>query len=100
MTPILRQCPVFSSSRPHDHVGQSGLAHPGTCVQVAYLLEHGRRPLVYTATEKPQLQHLCRARQEMVEQVCRDQGLPKSRVVTVAQTREKARQVMADLLAV
>jgi DNA-binding LacI/PurR family transcriptional regulator len=72
----------------------------GTRAQVEYLLEQGRRPIVYAATEKPQLQHFCRARQYVVQQVCREHGLPEPRVVTVSQTREKARQTLSDLLAV
>ncbi len=72
----------------------------GTRAQMEYLLQLGRRPIVYAATEKPQLQHLCRARQEVVQQMCRDHGLPEPRVVTVSQTRERARQAIADLLAV
>jgi DNA-binding LacI/PurR family transcriptional regulator len=72
----------------------------GPRLQVEYLLEQGSRPMVYAATEKPQLQHLCRARQEIVRQVCGEHGLPEPRVVTVSQSRKKARQQLSDLLAV
>jgi DNA-binding LacI/PurR family transcriptional regulator len=72
----------------------------GTRAQMEYLLEQGTRPIVYAATEKPHLQHLCRARRDVVRQMCRDHGLPEPRVVIVSQTREKARQAIADLVAV
>jgi DNA-binding LacI/PurR family transcriptional regulator len=72
----------------------------GTRAQMEYLLKQGARPIVYAATEKPQLQHMSHARQEVVRQVCREHGLPEPRVVTVSQTRERARQAIADLVAV
>jgi len=77
-----------------------GWVSVGPRAQVEYLLEHGRRPIVYAATEKPQLQRLSHAREDVVRQVCREHGLPSPRVVTVSQTREQARQQLADLLAV
>ena len=72
----------------------------GPRLQVEYLLEQDDRPIGYAATEKPQLQRLSHARQDVVRQVCREHGLPDPRVVTVSQTREKARQQLSDLLAV
>lgn len=77
-----------------------GFVSVGPRAQVEYLLEQGDRPIVYAATEKPQLQHLSHARQEAVRQVCGEHGLPEPRVVTVSLMREKARQQLADLLAV
>jgi DNA-binding LacI/PurR family transcriptional regulator len=72
----------------------------GSRAQVEYLLEQGSRPIVYAATEKPQLQHFSRVRQEAVQQACHEHGLPSPRVVTVSQRREKAREQLRDLLEV
>lgn len=72
----------------------------GSRVQVEYLLEQGSRSIVYVAPEKPQLQHLSRVRQEVVQQACYEHGLPSPRVVTVSQRREKAREQLANLLEV
>lgn len=72
----------------------------GSRVQVEYLLEQGSRSIVYVAPEKPQLQHLSRVRQEVVQQACHEHGLPSPRVVTVSQRREKAREQLANLLEV
>jgi DNA-binding LacI/PurR family transcriptional regulator len=72
----------------------------GPRLQVEYLLKKGARQIVFAATEKPQLQTMCRGRQEIVRQVCAEHGLPDPRVVTIFHTREKTRQAIADLLAV
>ncbi|GHO65377.1 LacI family transcriptional regulator [Ktedonobacter sp. SOSP1-52] len=81
-------------------LGNRDWINAGTRAQVAYLLKLGPRPIVYAATEKPQLQHLSRTRQEAVQQMCREHGLPEPCIVTISQTREKACQALADLLAV
>ena len=72
----------------------------GPRLQVEYLLKQGPRPIVYAATEKPQLQSMCQSRLDIVRQTCLEFGLPEPRVATIAQAREKARTAMADLLAV
>ncbi len=72
----------------------------GPRLQVEQILKHGSRPIVYAATEKPQLKAMSQARLGIVQQTCAKHGLPEPRVVTIPQRREKARQVMADLLAV
>ena len=77
-----------------------GWVSMGPRAQVEYLLEQGARPIVYAAPEKPQLQRLARTREDVVRQVCGEHGLPSLHVVTVSQVREKARQQLADLLAV
>jgi DNA-binding LacI/PurR family transcriptional regulator len=81
-------------------VGGRSWFENGARLQVEYLLMKGERPIVYAATEKPQLQAMCHARLYIVQQACAEQGLPELRVVTISQEREKARQAMADLLAV
>jgi DNA-binding LacI/PurR family transcriptional regulator len=81
-------------------LGNHNWINAGTRAQMAYLLQQGPRPIVYAATEKPQLQHFSRSRQEAVQQICHEHGLPEPRVLTVSQTREKARQALEDLLAV
>jgi DNA-binding LacI/PurR family transcriptional regulator len=72
----------------------------GPRAQVEYLLEQGQRRLVYAATEKPQLQHISRIRQDVIRQVCHEHDLPEPLVVTISQTRAKACQAIAELLAV
>ncbi len=72
----------------------------GPRLQVEHILERGSRPIVYAATEKPQLQTMNQARLRIVQQTCAKHGLPEPRVVTMPQRREKARRAMADLLAV
>ena len=72
----------------------------GARLQVAYLLHKGMRPIIYAGTEKPQLQHISRMRQEAIQQMCREHGLPEPRVLTVPQTREGARRVLTELLTV
>ena len=79
--------------------GSSWFEH-GARLQVEYLLKQGQRPIVYAATEKPQLQAMCHARLYFVQQTCAEHGLPELRVVTIPQEREKARLAMADLIAV
>ena len=71
----------------------------GSRLQVEYLVKRGRRSIVYAATSKPSLQHLSHSRQERVEQACREHGLSEPRVVTIPLTRERARQAMAELVA-
>jgi DNA-binding LacI/PurR family transcriptional regulator len=75
-----------------------GLLLTGPRLQVEYLIQQGSRSIVYAATDKPQLQDMCRARLEIVRQACREHGVPEPQVVTIPQSREKARQAIADLL--
>ena len=72
----------------------------GPRLQVEYLLKHGSRPIIFAATEKPQLQTMCQSRLDIVRRTCIAHGLPVPRSITIPQRREKARQAMADLLAV
>jgi DNA-binding LacI/PurR family transcriptional regulator len=72
----------------------------GARLQVEYLLKQERRPIVYAATGKPQLQSMSYARLDLVRRTCVEHGLPEPRVVSISYEREKARQAMADLLAV
>jgi DNA-binding LacI/PurR family transcriptional regulator len=72
----------------------------GPRLQVEHLLKQGSRPIVFAATEKPQLQTMCQSRFDIVRQTCIAHGLPEPRIVTISQRRDKARQAMVDLLAV
>lgn len=72
----------------------------GPRLQVEYLIKQGPRPIIFAATEKPQLQSICHSRLDIVRQTCVEYGLPEPQVVTISLTRKKARQAMADLLAV
>jgi DNA-binding LacI/PurR family transcriptional regulator len=72
----------------------------GPRLQVEYLLKQGPRPIIFAATEKPQLQSMCQSRLGIVRQTCAEFGLPEPRVVTISLEREKARKAMKDLLAV
>jgi DNA-binding LacI/PurR family transcriptional regulator len=67
---------------------------------VEYLIERGSRTIIFAATDKPPLQVMCLARLEIVRQACREHGVAEPRVVTLPQSREKARQAMRDLLAI
>ncbi|HJT56940.1 MAG TPA: LacI family DNA-binding transcriptional regulator [Ktedonobacteraceae bacterium] len=75
-------------------------ANAGPRAQVEYLLGQAQRPIVYAATEKLPLEHINRQRCEIVRQTCREHGLPEPRIVTISEEREKARQAVADLIAV
>jgi DNA-binding LacI/PurR family transcriptional regulator len=66
--------------------------------QVEYLLSRDRRPIIFAATDQPDLRDLCRLREDIVRQTCREHGVPEPRVVTISQSREEARQAVADLL--
>jgi hypothetical protein len=66
--------------------------------QVEYLLSRDRCPIIFGATEEPDLQELCRLRKEIVNQACREYGVPEPSVVTISRTCKKARQTMAELL--
>ncbi len=72
----------------------------GPRLQIEYLLSQGSRPIVFAATDKPQLETMCRSRLAIVRQTCAEHGLREPRVVTFSQAREKARTAMAELLAV
>ena len=72
----------------------------GARLQVEYLLKQEQRPIVYAATGKPQLQSMSHARLDIVRKTCMEHGLPEPRVVSISHEREKARQAMANLLAV
>lgn len=72
----------------------------GPRLQVEQILLHGSRPIVYAATAKPQLQTMSQARLGILQEKCAQHGLPAPKVVTIPQSREKARQAMADLLSV
>ncbi len=72
----------------------------GPRLQIEYLLSQGSRPIVFAATDKPQLETMCRSRLAIVRQTCTERGIPEPRVVTFSQVREKARTAMVDLLAV
>lgn len=72
----------------------------GPRLQVEYLLKQGPRPIVFAATEKPQLQNMCNSRLDIVRQTCAEHGLAEPRVVTISQTREKARKTVENLLTV
>jgi DNA-binding LacI/PurR family transcriptional regulator len=72
----------------------------GPRLQVEYLIQQGSYSIVYAATDKPQLQSMCCARLNIVRQVCHEYGVPDPGVVTIPQSRDKARQAITDLLAV
>jgi DNA-binding LacI/PurR family transcriptional regulator len=72
----------------------------GPRLQVEHLLKQGSRPIVFAGTEKFHLQTMCQARLGIVRQTCITLGLAEPRSVIIPQSREKARQAMADLLAV
>ena len=72
----------------------------GPRLQVEYLIKQRTRPIVFAGTEKPQLQAMCQARLDIVRRSCSEHGLPAPRNVTISLTRVKARQAIADLLAV
>ena len=71
----------------------------GPSLQVEYLLQQGKRQIVFAATEKPALQSLCQKRLEVVRATCQAYDLLEPRVVVVPESRPKARQILADLLA-
>lgn len=72
----------------------------GPRLQVEYIIKKGPRPIVFAGTEKPQLQSMSQARLDIVRQSCVENGLPEPRNVTISLIRVKARQTIADLLAV
>jgi len=72
----------------------------GARLQVEYLLKQGQRLIVYAATGKPQLESMSHARLDIVRKTCTEHGIPEPRVVFISHKREKARQAMADLLAI
>ena len=72
----------------------------GPRLQVEYIIKKGPRPIVFAGTEKPQLQSMSQARLDIVRQSCVENGLPEPRKVTISLIRVKARQTIANLLAV
>ncbi len=72
----------------------------GPKLQVEQLLKNGSRPIVFAGSEKPQLRTMSQSRLNIVRQACAEHGLPEPSIVTIPQRREKAREVMADLLEV
>ena len=78
--------------------GNADQPEQGPSLQVEYLLQQGRRQIVFAATDKPQLKSLCQKRLEVVRAACRKHALLEPRVVVIPESRNKARQVMQDLL--
>lgn len=72
----------------------------GPRMQIEYLLKQDPRPIIFADTEKPQLQSMSDIRLNIVRQVCHEHGVPEPRVVTIPQSREKARVAVSDLLEV
>jgi DNA-binding LacI/PurR family transcriptional regulator len=78
--------------------GNADQPEQGPSLQVDYLVQRGRRQIVFAATDKPQLQSLCQKRLEVVRAACRKHTLLEPRTVVIPESRNKARQVMKDLL--
>ena len=78
--------------------GNADLPEQGPELQVEYLVNQGKRQIVYAATEKPQLQAWCKKRLDAVRTACQKHDLLAPRVVIVPESRPKARQILKDLL--
>ena len=72
----------------------------GPRLQVNYLIKNGPRPIVFAATDRPQVQKMCNSRFEIVQDACAEQGLSEPRIVMVSHKREEARKAIEKLLTV
>jgi DNA-binding LacI/PurR family transcriptional regulator len=79
-------------------VGNGDQIEQGPLLQVNYLTREEKRQIVFAATEKSTLQSLCAKRLNGVRKACRANNLADPMVISIPESRDKARQILANLL--